>query len=189
MVGNMNKREEFDILINKKDLKEEELWNFFDTLEEADINMMQGSWIGGQIYAGNHPLADLFDIVGWRGKEFVDENNVHPLVFNGRKGDIFKVNPDIVPYVFPYKLIPNLFLKLFVFLAKPLISTKKSKAVIRMIEDRGVITCAMMYDNKQIIDIFRKVDNNTVMGYMYIKNLNSDTFFFSLCRENVEDNK
>jgi hypothetical protein len=35
-----------------------------------------------------------------------------------------------------------------------------------MIDDRGTVTAAMVYDQRPIIDVFRAVDEGTVMGRM-----------------------
>ena len=68
------------------------------------------------------------------------------------------------------------FLKLF--------STKKSKAKLREVRFRGRITAAMIYDDLRIIDVFRKVDENTVLGIMDFKGrLHNNFYFFVLKRQ------
>jgi len=68
------------------------------------------------------------------------------------------------------------FLKLF--------STKKYKARVRGVKYRGVCTAAMIYDHLEIIDVFRKIDDNTVLGVMDFKGkLHDKGYFFLLERK------
>lgn len=52
-----------------------------------------------------------------------------------------------------------------------------------MIENRGKFSAAMIYDNQPIIDVFRKIDANTVLGMMDMKGMKKP-FFFVLKRNN-----
>lgn len=59
-------------------------------------------------------------------------------------------------------------------------------AQIREVKFRGVVTAAMIYDKRPIIDAFRYVDDNTVMGAMDSKQLRSaGLYFFYLKRRPV----
>lgn len=60
----------------------------------------------------------------------------------------------------------------------PVISTKKSSARLRQIAYRGKVSAAMVYDSESIIDVFRKVDPNTLMGIMDIKHMNTNKSYF-----------
>jgi hypothetical protein len=37
---------------------------------------------------------------------------------------------------------------------------------LRLLDDRGTLTAAMIYDQRPIVDVFRSVDADTVMGRM-----------------------
>jgi hypothetical protein len=63
-----------------------------------------------------------------------------------------------------------------------LLKTEESKARIRMMEHRGKVSATMIYDYLPINDVFRKVDNNTVLGLMDYKPI-PQPFFFKLTRE------
>jgi hypothetical protein len=63
-----------------------------------------------------------------------------------------------------------------------LLKTEESKARIRMMEYRGKVSATMIYDYLPINDMFRKVDNNTVLGLMDYKSV-PQPFFFTLKRE------
>ena len=51
-----------------------------------------------------------------------------------------------------------------------------------MMEHRGVSTATMIYDALPIHDVFRKVDDDTVLGLMDLRGL-PQPFFFVLRRE------
>jgi hypothetical protein len=60
--------------------------------------------------------------------------------------------------------------------------TDSSQARIRMMEYRQKISATMIYDNLPINDIFRKVDDNTLLGLMDFKG-QPQPFFFVLKRD------
>ena len=62
--------------------------------------------------------------------------------------------------------------------------TVKSKARLREIRYRGGVTAAMIYDDLAIIDIFRKIDDTTVLGVMDLKGkMGEKGYFFLLERK------
>jgi hypothetical protein len=50
------------------------------------------------------------------------------------------------------------------------------------VEHRGVLTAAMVYDALPIIDVFRRVSSDTVLGLMDMRDL-AAPFFFLLRRD------
>ena len=67
-------------------------------------------------------------------------------------------------------------------LLMPLLSTSESRARLRMTEYRGKLSATMIYDQLPINDVFRKLDDNTVLAVMDNKNI-KDPFFFKLIRD------
>jgi hypothetical protein len=65
---------------------------------------------------------------------------------------------------------------------RPLMYTDKPKARLRTVEHRGVVTAAMIYDALPIIDVFRRVDDDTMLGLMDLRGL-PQPFFFLLRRD------
>ena len=63
----------------------------------------------------------------------------------------------------------------------PLLSTRHSRARLRMLDVRGVPTATMIYDDLPICDSFRRIDDDTVLGIMDLKGV-SRPFFFLLRR-------
>jgi hypothetical protein len=52
-----------------------------------------------------------------------------------------------------------------------------------MIEFRGVVGACMIYDRLAVIDVFRRINDNTLLCVMDLKGDASDkTFFFQLYR-------
>ncbi len=64
----------------------------------------------------------------------------------------------------------------------PLLSTSESRARLRMTEYRGKSSATMIYDQLPINDIFRKLDDNTVLAVMDNRTV-KDPFFFKLIRD------
>lgn len=134
----------------------------------------------------------LLTLAPWFGKRFSDRENVDPLIMQDRRGRLYRVNPDALlkyadaaaalsfrPRNFdPHKF--DAFMKLF--------RTGKSKARLRQVEYRGVSTAAMVYDHLEIIDVFRKVDDDTLLGVMDFKGKMHDKgYFFVLQRQKADD--
>ena len=65
---------------------------------------------------------------------------------------------------------------------RPLLHTDEPKARLRVVEHRGVATAALVYDALPIIDVFRRVDDATLLGVMDLRGL-PRPFFFLLERD------
>ncbi len=161
---------------------QEEAFAFYDALDGASPEDMYGRWKGEELVTG-HPLEGLLTASGWYGKEFVSAEHVHPLIFEKKNGRLYKVNPLWIPMNLPFDKIPRRLIRPAMTIARPLIATRKSAARLRKIEYRGKLCAAMIYDKKDIIDVFRKVDDDTRLAIMDLKSLDTDkTYFFVLCR-------
>ena len=57
---------------------------------------MVGRWRGSGLPTGS-PLDGLLESYGWYGKEFVDAETVHPLLFRDRAGRPRPVDPALLP--------------------------------------------------------------------------------------------
>jgi hypothetical protein len=159
----------------------EEALVFFDALLPVTIDEIRGRWRGREIDTG-HPLNGLLGALGWYGKQFDDAETVHPLLFEDARGEIFVVDPRKVPM----GLAPHAprtgtaAAKRALSALRSVMGTKEPKARIRLIEHRGSVTAAMIYDDLPIIDVFRRVDENTLLGLMDMRGV--PPFFFSLHR-------
>ncbi|TWT27383.1 DUF4334 domain-containing protein [Planomicrobium sp. CPCC 101110] len=136
----------------------------FDSCEAADLDMLLGTWKGREFHTG-HPLDGVLKKLNWYGKAFHDAENVDPLLFEGRKGDVFAVDP--VPFMDNRKLVKAV----------------GGKARMRMMKFRGEMTATMIYDNLPVHDHFRKVHDGLLFCMMDWK-ADKQPYFFLL--EKVE---
>jgi hypothetical protein len=154
----------------------------FDSLEPVDIDFMIGTW-RGEGYPTGHAQDGLLEAYQWYGKAFESSEDVHPLLFSNRRGKIVKINPGVMALggqqVGPASRIA---VRVFQFIM-PMLRTSKSRARLRMTEYRGKVSATMIYDQLPINDIFRKLDEDTVLGVMDHK-FENEPFFFKLTREN-----
>ena len=159
-----------------------EAFGFYDSLEPVSAKFMLGVWNGSECRTG-HIMDGMLTIAPWYGKAFMSKEKVHPLVFEDKSGKKYCVDPR---KVFRYIEEPAIMKLLTKFTQKvdtgklsfdsykldpvfKTFKTVKSKARLREISYRGTVTAAMIYDDLAIIDIFRKIDDTTVLGVMDLK--------------------
>ncbi|MDF5719547.1 MAG: DUF4334 domain-containing protein [Rhizonema sp. PD37] len=178
----METLENYQLILNTGKTTTEIALNLFDALEEVNLDFMFGRWQGSGLHT-NHPMDGLLEVSNWYGKEFIDAENLDPLLFLDNQGKIFKVapHPTLISLVLKLPIPKNNSIKPLLVSMTSLLKTEKSQARLRMIEYRGKVTATMIYDYLPINDSFRKVDENTVLGIMDYKNL-AQPFFFVLKR-------
>ncbi|MEQ3550013.1 DUF4334 domain-containing protein [Pseudonocardia nematodicida] len=157
---------------------------FFDGLPAVTVPAMFGRWAGGEIPTGN-PLDGLLARVGWHGKRFDSAEEAHPLVMDRAGGGTFNLRPGVVPL--PWLLgVPALLrsriLARGVRAVAPVLGTRAPRARLRPTEYRGVVSATMCYNDLPIHDVFRRVDDDTVLGVMDLRGMDRPFVFF-LCRE------
>ncbi|GAE26761.1 hypothetical protein JCM9140_2854 [Halalkalibacter wakoensis JCM 9140] len=177
----MNRRDKLQSLLAKENVTQTEAFEFFDQLDRADLPFMLGLWKGKEMKTG-HPMDGLLDAISWFGKEFVDNETVHPLVFQKRNGTLYNINPGFVPMTFPFEKVSKGLVKTLFSIASPIAKTRKGKARMRMLEYRGVVSATMIYDQHGIYDTFRKIDDYTILGVMDLKGQSDAAYFFILER-------
>ena len=162
----------------------EEAYEVFQSLETISTEFMHGRWKGYDIDTG-HRFNGLFEASGWYGKMYLNDEEVHPLVFFGDdKSELWSVNPKMMP--FRMNLPVDELVGTVMRLGRFALETKESKARLRNLEFKGRVSASMIYDEVSIIDIFVKIDDNRVLGIMDLKgepNRLSDPFFFVLERD------
>ena len=154
----------------------------FDSLPAVRPEELTGRYSGRELATG-HPMDGLLEASGWYGKQFDDVDHVHPLLFRDLGGAIFPVEPrkvplGIVPQV-PAAVVARS--QSAVGVLKPVLRTKKHRARLRAVEHRGVVTAAMVYDHLPIIDVFRRVDADTLLGVMDLRG--SAPYYFVLTKD------
>ncbi|MEY1556857.1 DUF4334 domain-containing protein [Yoonia sp. R2331] len=153
---------------------------WFDGLAPVTVADMTGRWRGEAVPTG-HRLDPLLAAAGWWGKAFEGPEDVHPLL-HGAEGRV-AVNPALLPLSWGVHLPPALVRFAFP-LIRPLIATRRPRARLRMMGYRGVTSATMIYDAKPICDVFRRIDDATVLGCMDQRG--ADPFFFKLTRDGAD---
>jgi hypothetical protein len=157
---------------------------FFDSLPSVPVEEMIGRWRGLELPTGS-PLDGLLGAYGWWGKEMVDAETVHPLLVAGRHGP-YPVNPALVP-LFLLRTRPELahtaVLRRAANGVRQLARTRRPAARLRVVTHRGVASAAMLYDALPIVDVFRRVSDDVVLGLMDMRGL--DVVFPFVLRRDV----
>ncbi|MBI3216603.1 MAG: DUF4334 domain-containing protein [Mycobacterium sp.] len=157
----------------------------FDDAPAVAPEFMFGTWHGAEIPTG-HPMDGLLEPSGWWGKAFIDTETVHPLLFPTRDGTaLWALNPGLAPLGAMLHLpVPRPRRSLGGLLAalRPVLGTGKPRARLRTTSYRGVDTASMIYDQLPIIDVFRKISDDTVIGAMDLRGT-AQPYFFLLRRD------
>lgn len=150
---------------------------FFDSLAPVPIAFMIGRWRGSGFHTG-HLLDGMLEVLGWYGKRFADADNADPLLF-GDESRLVAVNPARLPLATATKLRlkPRPWLRGAFNIIRPLMTTTAPAARLRMTEYRGILTATMIYDAHPINDVFRRIDDNTLLGAMDYREFSSPFFF------------
>jgi hypothetical protein len=166
-----------------KPLSTAQALELFDRLPPVDTARLIGAW-DGEGFPTGHPLDGTLEAFGWAGKRFASVDEGHPLVFR-RAGGTFPVHPALVAPALPLVMRwPALRSPAAASVARallPLLRTRRSRARLRMVRHRDVVTAAMVYDDIPIIDVFRQADDRTLLGVMDAKHI-AQPFFFVLRR-------
>ncbi|KAL4905096.1 hypothetical protein BDW74DRAFT_178105 [Aspergillus multicolor] len=115
----------------------------FNSLPPLAANELLGQW-HGTCALTNHPGITALKAARWVGKNFHTTEDVHPIISLD----------DSVTYG---QHAPG---------EGRVVNEFMGKARIREIKYNGVVSTAMVYNDKPIIDYFRRVDERTVMGVM-----------------------
>lgn len=144
----------------------------FDSLPAVPVaEITTGRWRGDELDTG-HPFAGVLVASGWYGKQFDGPDTVHPLLF-AVDGDVFPVDPRRVPLGLAGR-IPMAGVrasKKALGYLRFAFQTQRPTARLRNVEYRGVVSAAMIYDQLPIIDHFRRVDEQTLLGVMDMRGL------------------
>jgi hypothetical protein len=159
----------------------------FDASPAVELEFMLGTWHGAEMPTG-HPLDGLLAASGWWGKRFVDAETVHPLLFpTGDGRALWAVNPILAFSGLGLATkIPGVKRRSHlgaINLASPVLGTREPKARLRTTRYRGVDTATMIYDQLPVNDVFRELDDRTVIGAMDLRGT-SKPYFFVLTRDN-----
>jgi hypothetical protein len=160
-----------------------EAFRRFDGLAVVEPERMIGRWQGRSCPTG-HPFDGLLERLGWYGKSFLSPDRAHPLLFETAARGLVALDPAWLP-VGVAKRWPALArsapVRAAFAAARPLLATTRPAASLRRVRHRGVTTAAMVYERKPIIDYFRGVGADTLLGVMEAPG--ERPYFFLLVRE------
>lgn len=151
----------------------------FDSLPAVRAEELTGRYHGRELATG-HPMDGLLEASGWYGKQFDSVDEVHPLLFRSPRGALVVVDPRRIPFGMVDK-IPDAVVargRGVMGAALPALRTRRHRARLRNVEYRGVVTAGMSYDHLPIIDLFRRVDERTLLGCMDLRG--APPYFFVL---------
>ncbi|WP_035994723.1 DUF4334 domain-containing protein [Leptolyngbya sp. KIOST-1] len=175
----------FSEAVERGEVTPAEALALFDSLDAVGIDSMMGAWKGAS-FPTQHPLDGALEAFHWYGKRFETADDVHPLVFETLGGGTTSVNPlwalPLLPWLDRWPLPKASALGHLFQLGIVLFSTDRSCARLRMTTFRGKESATMIYDTLPINDVFRKVDDHTLLGLMDLKGA-TQPFFFLLHRQ------
>ncbi|GAA4670967.1 DUF4334 domain-containing protein [Gordonia humi] len=124
-------------------------------LPPVSVDDVIGDWAGGELPSG-HKLDGQLAAVGWHGKWLRGRYDVAPMVCRNADGELYSD-----------------------------LEIGKGAASLWMVEFRGETTASMVYDGQPVIDHFKRVDENTLMGIMNGSTslVRDDHFYFFLRRD------
>ena len=158
---------------------EDAAFAFFDRLQPVSTGELVGLWRGSGVATG-HPLDGVLENLGWYGKRFRADRRADALLF--RVGDNRLLPIDAPPIPLGLALRFHRFARteaarnLFSHLTRHL-RAKGPVASLMSMPFRGATSAAMVYDRKPIIDHFRKIDHDRVLGVMQVAGDDRHYFF------------
>lgn len=158
----------------------------FDDAPAVPAETMIGTWRGAELPTG-HPLDGLLAASGWWGKQFVDPETVHPLLFpTADRAALWAVNPVLafsgVGLAARVPALKRHDSSGVITALRPLLRARSAKARLRTTRYRGVDTATMIYDQLPVNDVFRLLDDDTVLGAMDLRG-SAAPYFFVLERD------
>ncbi len=162
---------------------EDAAFTYFDSLQPVSVEELIGLWKGSEVPSG-HPFDGVLENLEWYGKRFRADMRADALLFKKSVNRLVPIDPSAIPLNLAFrfhrlgrtKAAKNLFSHLLKHLR-----ARGPVASIRTMGFRGKVSAAMVYDSKPIIDHFRRIDAERVLGVMTIQGHHGH-FFFQLER-------
>jgi hypothetical protein len=127
----------FDVLVAATAPSTAELDALWHDLAPASAGFMVGRWRGGD-FATGHPASTLLQKIRWHGKRFDGPLEAHPLICRDESGALYSNSE----------------------------AAGGGLATLWEVCFRGETTATMVYDALPVLDHFKIVDDDTVMGIM-----------------------
>lgn len=117
-------------------LDPDELDAVWADLDVVESSAILGSWRGFAFPTG-HPIGKRLTKTRWYGKRFDALHDAKPLICRAEDGSLYSDT-----------------------------KSGKGEAGLWQVEFRGEVTATMVYDGMPVLDHFKRVDDNTLMGIM-----------------------
>ena len=129
-------RMRFDELRGRHGVSPADLDEIWSVLDTVRCSDILGTWKGDEFHTG-HKLNGQLAASRWFGKVFTSVDDVDPIVCYDDHGNLYS-------------------------------NTEASRggASLWDVEFRGEVTATMVYDGQPVLDHFKRVDHNTLMGIM-----------------------
>lgn len=151
----------------------------FDGLAGLAPDEMLGRWRGVGLPTG-HPLDGALEALGWEGKAFLTPEDVQPLLFRGRGGRVVALDPVLMPLgialAWP-RLARSAAARAGLSALRPVLRARRPGARLRRMVFRGRESAAMIYDRLPIVDHFRRIDAERLLGLMEMRGDRPPYFF------------
>jgi hypothetical protein len=151
----------------------------FDALPSVEPEALVGRWRGTGLPTG-HPLDGVLESLGWYGKAFDSVDRVHPLLFRTRSGEIVPLDPRFMPVSVALRwpaFASSAPIRMAFAAGRFLLRAHNSAASLRAVNFREKRSASMIYHRKPIIDHFRKIDDDRVLGLMEMRGMELPYFF------------
>jgi len=144
---------------------------------------MVGLWKGRGIPAG-HPFDGVLENLGWFGKRFTPDMRADALLFRLSERRLVAIDPAKIPLRLALRFHDvgrmRFARNLFSYLHRGM-RARGPAAALRTVVFGGVESVAMVYADQPIVDYFRRIDEETIMGAMTIRG-DDRIYFFELDR-------
>lgn len=131
-----SEQETFQRLRSQSPVDVKDLDALWKALDTVQVDSLLGEWKGGD-FATGHPASRQLEKSRWFGKTFNSRTDAKPLICRRENGELFSDK-----------------------------ETMRGEASLWMVEFRGEVTATMVYDGMPVLDHFKKVDENTLLGVM-----------------------
>jgi len=155
----------------------------FRNLPAIEPHELVGIWKGCGIPAA-HPFDGLLENLGWFGKRFSTDMRADALLFRSGERRLVAIDPKWIPLRLALRFhrfgrtraAQNLFSHM-----QRRLRAAGPVASVRTLAFDGVESAAMVYDHQPMVDYFRRIDEDSVMGAMTIRG-EARIYFFKLER-------
>ena len=157
----------------------------FGSLPPIAPRELVGLWKGHGIPTG-HPFDGVLENLGWFGKQFTPDMRADALLFRSGDQRPVAIDPKWIPLRLALRFHDvgrmRVASNLFSYLQRRL-RARGPVASLKTMVFGGVESAAMIYDDQPIVDHFRQIDAERIMGAMTTEG-DERIYFFELQRVN-----